>query len=1662
MKRNLWAVLLLGAALGLNGFGCADEPSSGDGGGNNANNSPVNNNPANNSPSNNNPANNNPVNNNPVNNSPVNNATNNNATNNNNPVNNNPVCTDACPRDGATQCNADGAVETCAMGADGCLAWSGAQACDAGEACVVEDGAASCQAVAVCEDLCDEAGAVSCNADGDVEVCTLDDDGCLAPVVVNECAADETCEVRANGAVCVAPTGCENTCDTAGEVACSPGGDVVTCEADAQGCRSIQVTDACSDAESCVASASGAACEVVCDNTCDTEGATACNADGDVEACVADANGCLAPAVVNTCNNEETCEVRASGAVCVAPDGCENTCATPGALSCSAAGDVARCQVNAQGCRTLTTQDTCDADEVCVAAGGGATCEVVCDNTCDTEGATSCNADGDVEACVADADGCLSRVVLSACSDDETCEVRANGPVCVAPDGCENTCDTAGEVACSASGDVVTCEVDANGCRLFQVTDACSDAESCVASASGAACEVVCDNTCDTEGATSCNADGDVEACVADADGCLSSQVVNACTGDEVCESRANGAVCVEPAGCENTCDTLGAARCGAGGTVLVCTADAEGCRTLTTQDTCDADEVCVSAGGAATCEVVCDNTCDTEGATSCNADGDVEACVADADGCLALAVVNDCAAGEMCQVRANGPVCVAPTGCENTCDVLGASSCDANGDIVTCSADANGCRVATVAQECGANQRCVADGGVASCQVVCDDTCNVEGATRCNAAGDVETCTADANGCRAFVVSAECAADDVCEVRSGAASCISPSGCVNTCGAAGATRCNADGELETCTADAQGCRAYVASACDAGLSCQMDGGAASCVVECIDACGVEGSTVCNGDNNVETCVRGMDGCLELVETQVCGSRQICDDGSGAAECSCSNSCDAPGAAVCSADNASVERCAVDTDGCFYTEVTLCEGDTACVANGGDASCEAPLAGTCEQPIQVEGSSFFLSGDDIRDYGDTFITDNNASCDTGTGADIVFQVNANPGDTIIVRELGGLDSVLKLQESSCDAMALCFVDADLSADESEGIRFDVTFPGPFTLITSAYYATGDSRPWDYAVEIVVVPPETCGNGEDDDADGDADCDDQDCFGVAGVCDVEMNCGDGLDNDADGDPDCDDDECASSDACQPAVGLFERFSQAGSFDLTGRSVRFIPSASAPSGFTRSVNALPGGQLLYTPGNGVLGSQSFDLGDDDATEIVLPVPVTLFGQSYTTLYLGSNGFITLEAEDTTRSSSVGSFFEFPRIAGLDADLNPGAGGQIILDVYPTLATISFVNVPRYSTGAVGQTNTFQIVLFTVGGASGTIELAYQQVDPAITSIFVGLGDGDAANNAIYPDPQDFYMVPPVINEVMYDNPDTDTVEYVELKGAPGQALTGLTLVHHNGASNGAVIWSLPLDGVTIPADGYLVIGSMATPNMDVLIPNPLQSENESIVLYRDRGLASQTVVDAYAYEFTDNLANSYFGEGDADPGLPFGTLSTAVGRIPDGIDTGDNATDFDVQWFATPGGPNMPASPPSGVGNYVRLSGADNNANMSLPAAIPDNDPTGVSLTIPVIAASSGTVADVLVGLNLRHTYRGDLRVTLTSPAGTTVVLHDGTGGSAVNLVTIFDVPTPSAQSLDAFNGEVLVAGGVWTLNVSDNGGGDVGTLLDWAIWVDVTP
>jgi hypothetical protein len=103
------------------------------------------------------------------------------------------------------------------------------------------------------------------------------------------------------------------------------------------------------------------------------------------------------------------------------------------------------------------------------------------------------------------------------------------------------------------------------------------------------------------------------------------------------------------------------------------------------------------------------------------------------------------------------------------------------------------------------------------------------------------------------------------------------------------------------------------------------------------------------------------------------------------------------------------------------------------------------------------------------------------------------------------------------------------------------------------------------------------------------------------------------------------------------------------------------------------------------------------------------------------------------------------------------------------------------------------------------------------------------------------------------------------------------------------------------------------------------------------------------------------------------------------------------------------------------------------------------AIPDNKPAGISKSISV--TSSFIVKGVALCVDVDHSYRGDLVVTLTSPGGVTEKVWDKQGGGEDNIKDCHD-----ATNAAFFNRS---SKGTWKVNIADVAADDTGK------WNDVT-
>ena len=111
-------------------------------------------------------------------------------------------------------------------------------------------------------------------------------------------------------------------------------------------------------------------------------------------------------------------------------------------------------------------------------------------------------------------------------------------------------------------------------------------------------------------------------------------------------------------------------------------------------------------------------------------------------------------------------------------------------------------------------------------------------------------------------------------------------------------------------------------------------------------------------------------------------------------------------------------------------------------------------------------------------------------------------------------------------------------------------------------------------------------------------------------------------------------------------------------------------------------------------------------------------------------------------------------------------------------------------------------------------------------------------------------------------------------------------------------------------------------------------------------------------------------------------------------------------------------------------------------------------IPENDPNGITLTTTI--SDPRTIENLYVPLDIAHTARGDLQISLTGPDGTTAVLQQASIDRTADIHVTYGLDAMPADSLDVFRGKP--AAGTWTLKVADVHPLDTGSVTSWGLLI----
>jgi hypothetical protein len=355
------------------------------------------------------------------------------------------------------------------------------------------------------------------------------------------------------------------------------------------------------------------------------------------------------------------------------------------------------------------------------------------------------------------ADGVIAR--------DSTLEIAPDAP---APDvaldaGPDTAIDTACTVRCSlrsircgSTGGSQTC-ILINGCADWGQETACTGRLVCSSAnpSAGCACPAAPAGCSAGTGSFCSTADGSLQTCLKDPDGCVYLGTATVCPAQKPCTGSFPSASCSCPPAppiCGNTTGTF----CDGTSSVVTCSHDAQGCLISAPSKSCPAGKPCGGSAGNADCTCPAVAACTSPKPTSgsyCSVN-DVVTCSADGNGC-AQAAVTTCPVGKPCATSASGASCtcpVPPAVCMNAGTFVPGTSCDSLGQLVTCGTDpVSGCQVATATTGCPSPKTCQGAQGSAACTCPSVPECSTASqmnGSYCSNTTTLVTC-ADTSGCQ-------------------------------------------------------------------------------------------------------------------------------------------------------------------------------------------------------------------------------------------------------------------------------------------------------------------------------------------------------------------------------------------------------------------------------------------------------------------------------------------------------------------------------------------------------------------------------------------------------------------------------------------------------------------------------------------------------------------------------------------------------------------------------------------------------------------------------------------------------------------------------------------------------------------------------------------------
>jgi uncharacterized repeat protein (TIGR01451 family) len=495
--------------------------------------------------------------------------------------------------------------------------------------------------------------------------------------------------------------------------------------------------------------------------------------------------------------------------------------------------------------------------------------------------------------------------------------------------------------------------------------------------------------------------------------------------------------------------------------------------------------------------------------------------------------------------------------------------------------------------------------------------------------------------------------------------------------------------------------------------------------------------------------------------------------------------------------------------------------------------------------------------------------------------------------------------------------------------------------------------------------------------------------------------------------------------------------FTELFDAGDNDLDNQTLTFTPNGSASY---YSVCREPATTFPTAPTSGT----NINLGSHTYSILNLASNISIYGFNASTLYVASEGHITLLSGDSSGTMTLANHFSRPRVSASLAHLHPNEnGGMVLWQQLSNRVAITFDRVIEYATV---NTNSFQIELFY----DGRIRLTHLQC--ASTTGLVGLSAGNGVPGDFQESDLSGYGVCAL--PLIVSGP-TNAVEGAGVLSGQVNILAPVT------TNVTVTLSSSDTSEILTPASVTIMAGMTAT-NFNVTIVDDVELDGGQLATISATAggyLPASTVV-AVADNETAVLSLSASGsvtEGAGSTSVTIHASAAPTANIPVTLSSSDT-TELQV-----PATVFLPAGQTSAVFSVTIVNDTqiDGPQPVTLTAQVPnwtagftsvtvdDNEPTNLVVLLPTSAREGNGVLTGAGQVRILGTLPTNLLVSVSSldPTELTVpaliTIFAGTTNTSFNLTVVDDAEIDGSQNVTVMASAAGFAPGSTNLVVTDD-------------------